>query len=144
MKKHGILNSHISKVLSDLGHTDYIVVADVGLPVPEGVTKIDLALTLGVPSFEDVVDVIAADMVIEKVMLAEEIKQENEQALQYITRTFTGEQLENPQIVAQTAIIEFCSHEQFKELARHAKAIIRTGEAKPFANCILQAGVHFG
>ena len=143
MKKHGILNSHISKVLSDLGHTDFIVVADAGLPVPEGVTKIDLALKLGVPSFQDVVDVIAADMVIEKVTLAEEIQQKNEQALQYITRTFAGEQSENPQIAAQSPVIEFCSHEQFKELTRHAKAIIRTGEVKPYANCILQAGVYF-
>ncbi|WP_226002872.1 D-ribose pyranase [Paenibacillus sp. BJ-4] len=149
MKKHGILNSHICKVLSDLGHTDYIVVADAGLPVPEGVTKIDLALKVGVPSFQDVVDVIAADMVIEKVTLAEEIKQENEQALQYITRTFAGEKLENPQVTSlhlnleQAAVIEFCSHEQFKELTRHAKAVIRTGEAKPYANCILQAGVYF-
>ncbi|WP_025682684.1 D-ribose pyranase [Paenibacillus maysiensis] len=140
MKKHGILNSHISKVLSDLGHTDYIVVADAGLPIPEGVTKIDLALKLGVPSFQDVVDVIAADMVIEKVTLAEEIKQGNEEALQYISRTFAGEQSEN----SQTAAIEFCSHEQFKELTRHAKVVIRTGENKPFANCILQAGVYFG
>ena len=144
MKKHGILNSHISKILSDLGHTDYIVVADAGLPVPEGVTKIDLALKLGVPSFQDVVDVIAADMVIEKVMLAEEIKQENEQALQYIMHNFAGDQLEQPQISKQVAVIEFCSHEQFKELTRYAKAVIRTGEAKPYANCILQAGVHFG
>ncbi|MGQ3478626.1 D-ribose pyranase [Paenibacillus sp. TY11] len=140
MKKHGILNSHISKVLSDLGHTDYIVVADAGLPVPEGVTKIDLALKLGVPSFQDVVDVIAADMVIEKVTLAEEIKQANQHALQYINRTFAEGQSGNP----QTAIIEFCSHEQFKELTRYAKAVIRTGEDQPYANCILQAGVHFG
>ncbi|ALP39174.1 ribose ABC transporter (plasmid) [Paenibacillus sp. IHB B 3084] len=144
MKKHGILNSHISKVLSDLGHTDYIVVADAGLPIPEGVSKIDLALKLGVPSFQDVVDVIAADMVVEKVTLAEEIKQGNKEALRYISRTFAGEQSENSQITAQTAAIEFCSHEQFKELTRHAKVVIRTGENKPFANCILQAGVYFG
>ena len=37
MKKHGILNSDISKVLSDLGHTDQITIGDAGLPVPEGV-----------------------------------------------------------------------------------------------------------
>lgn len=28
MKKYGILNSAISKVLADLGHTDMIVIAD--------------------------------------------------------------------------------------------------------------------
>ena len=44
MQRHGILNSHIAKVLADLGHTDTICIADCGLPVPEGVQKIDLAL----------------------------------------------------------------------------------------------------
>lgn len=39
--------------------------------------------------------------------------------------------------------IEAISHEQFKWLTQHAKVIIRTGEAKPYANCILQAGVYF-
>ena len=39
------LNSDISKLLSDLGHTDTIIIADCGLPVPDGVKKIDLALT---------------------------------------------------------------------------------------------------
>lgn len=46
MKRQGIINSSIAKVLVDLGHTDYIVVGDAGLPVPPGVCKIDLALTL--------------------------------------------------------------------------------------------------
>lgn len=30
MKRQGIINSSIAKVLVDLGHTDYIVVGDVG------------------------------------------------------------------------------------------------------------------
>ena len=51
MKRNGMLNSHISKILSDLGHTDMIAIADAGLPVPDGVLKIDLALKLGAPSF---------------------------------------------------------------------------------------------
>lgn len=40
MKKHGILNSHLAKILADLGHTDKIVIADAGLPVPDGVLKL--------------------------------------------------------------------------------------------------------
>ncbi len=55
MYKTGTLNSEISKVLSDLGHTDTIVIADCGLPVPKGVQKIDLAVRQGLPSFIDVV-----------------------------------------------------------------------------------------
>ncbi|WP_223069098.1 D-ribose pyranase [Paenibacillus caui] len=132
MKKQGMLNSHISKILADLGHTDFIVVADIGLPVPEGVPKIDLALTPGVPSFQEVVDAIAEDMEIDKVIIAEEIKLENQETAEYIYRKFA----ECP--------IEAMLHEQFKSLTRRAKAVIRTGEAKPYANCILQSGVHFG
>ncbi|WP_172254455.1 D-ribose pyranase [Saccharibacillus deserti] len=132
MKKHGILNSHISKVLSDLGHTDYIVIADLGLPVPPGVPKIDLALTYGVPGFEQVVEIVAADMEIEQVTIAEEMIGQNEAAYAFMHRTF------------EAAPIESCSHETFKKLTAGAKAIIRTGEAKPYANCILYAGVCFG
>ncbi|WP_340004006.1 D-ribose pyranase [Paenibacillus sp. FSL K6-0276] len=132
MKKHGILNSHISKVLADLGHTDTIVIADVGLPVPPGVPKIDLAVKLGVPSFQDIVDIISEDMVIEKVIVAEELATDNKVTSQYLNNKF------------KEISIEAYSHEQFKQLTQQAKVIIRTGEAKPYANCILQAGVYFG
>ncbi|WP_315792798.1 D-ribose pyranase [Paenibacillus sp. BIC5C1] len=133
MKKHGILNSHISKVLSDLGHTDMIVIADAGLPVPDGIPKIDLSLKLGTPSFQEVVELIADDMVVEKVILATEVKTGNPEALQCITEKFGDE-------VIDVSI----SHEQFKALTRNAKVVIRTGEATPYANCILQSGVIFG
>lgn len=132
MKKHGILNSHISKILADLGHTDTIVIADIGLPIPAGVPKIDLALTLGVPSFQDVVNTLTEDMAIEKVIVAEELANGNPETSEYLNRKFK----EIP--------IEEYSHEQLKELTKNAKVIIRTGEAKPYANCILQAGVYFG
>ncbi|MFJ2043738.1 D-ribose pyranase [Paenibacillus taichungensis] len=133
MKKLGILNSHISKVLSDLGHTDMIVIADAGLPVPEGVPKIDLSLKLGTPSFQEIVELIADDMVVEKVILATEIKAGNPEAMQFITEKFGDE-----------AIDVSINHEQFKALTRNAKVVIRTGESTPYANCILQSGVIFG
>ena len=132
MKKQGILNSHIAKVLADLGHTDTIVIADVGLPVPDGVMKIDLALTLGSPSFEETVNAIASDMEIEKIIIAEEMKSNNSEAHRYIETKFEG------------CEIEKCPHEQFKQQTQKAKVVIRTGEAKPYANVILQSGVYFG
>lgn len=51
MKKHGILNSDIARVLARMGHTDSIVIGDCGLPVPDHVELIDLALKLGQPGF---------------------------------------------------------------------------------------------
>ncbi|MCT4793600.1 MULTISPECIES: D-ribose pyranase [Exiguobacterium] len=129
MKRHGILNSHISKVLTDLGHTDTIVIADCGLPIPAGVARIDLALELGTPSFVDVVRIVADDMAVEQVTLATEIKEANPVALEAVTK------LDVPQ--------DYVSHEAFKELTKQAKVIIRTGEATPYANVILHAGVIF-
>jgi len=76
MQRHGILNSHIAKVLADLGHTDTICISDCGLPVPEGVQKIDLALDFGVPSFEQVVSIIAKHMKSEAIHVATEIKKQ--------------------------------------------------------------------
>ena len=55
MNKYGILNSSIAKVLADLGHTDKICIGDCGLPVPNGVEKIDLVLRFGEPLFIEVV-----------------------------------------------------------------------------------------
>lgn len=129
MKRHGILNSQISKVLADLGHTDTIVIADCGLPIPAGVARIDLALELGTPSFVDVVRIVADDMAVEQVTLATEIKEANPVALEAVTK------LGVPQ--------DYVSHEAFKELTKQAKVIIRTGEATPYANVILHAGVIF-
>ncbi|WP_375090793.1 D-ribose pyranase [Peribacillus sp. RS7] len=130
MKRQGIINSSIAKVLVDLGHTDYIVVADAGLPVPSGVCKIDLALTPGTPSFQDVVRAVHEDMVVEKVIAATEVKDKNPEQHQYLEQQF-GEG------------IEYVSHEDFKRLTSNAKAIIRTGETTPYSNCILQSGVFF-
>jgi D-ribose pyranase len=47
MKRHGHLNREVSRVLARMGHTDSIVIADCGLPIPNGVECIDLSLSLG-------------------------------------------------------------------------------------------------
>ncbi|MCY8072958.1 D-ribose pyranase [Bacillus inaquosorum] len=131
MKKHGILNSHLAKLLADLGHTDKIVIADAGLPVPDGVLKIDLSLKPGLPAFQDTTAVLADEMVVEKVIAASEIKASSQENARFLENLFAEQK------------IEYLSHEEFKLLTKEAKAIIRTGEFTPYANCILQAGVLF-
>ncbi|CZQ98335.1 d-ribose pyranase rbsd/l-fucose mutarotase fucu [Trichococcus palustris] len=131
MKKHGILNSEIAKVLADLGHTDQIVIGDAGLPVPDGVKKIDLSLQLHEPSFQKVLDILLKEMEVEKVILAEEIKDQNSGQFQAVKERIEG------------VDIEFVTHEAFKKQTGQAKAVIRTGEATPYSNIILQSGVLF-
>ncbi|WP_196982873.1 D-ribose pyranase, partial [Escherichia coli] len=62
MKKGTVLNSDISSVISRLGHTDTLVVCDAGLPIPKSTTRIDMALTQGVPSFMQVLGVVTNEM----------------------------------------------------------------------------------
>ncbi len=65
LKKGTVLNSDISSVISRLGHTDTLVVCDAGLPIPKSTTRIDMALTQGVPSFMQVLGVVTNEMQVE-------------------------------------------------------------------------------
>ena len=132
MKKNGILNREINDALGRLGHTDTICIADCGLPLPKGVKVVDLSLKLGIPSFIDVLDVITKEMKIEKYVLASEITDKNKQLFNEIV---------NEQLI--DIPYDFGSHEELKEKTKLCQLIIRTGEASPFANIILQGGVIF-
>lgn len=132
LKKLGILNSDIAKVLTDLGHTDKIAIGDAGLPIPDGVKKIDLAIALSDPSFIKVLKVVLGDMKVEEVVLAEEIKEQNASQLKAIEAELVEEEH-----------ITYVSHEAFKQQLKDVKAVIRTGEATPYSNIILQSGVLF-
>ncbi len=133
MKKAGILNSDISRVLSYLGHTDTICIGDCGLPIPDEVERIDLALCFGEPTFMRTLEIVAGDMKIEKIVLAAEIKEQNKEVLSQIETLFAGQDIE----------IEFVPHTELKAQTKDCKAVIRTGETTPYANVILQAGCIF-
>lgn len=131
MQRVGILNSHIAKVLADLGHTDQIVIADCGLPVPDGVPKIDLALRFGEPSFADVLDEILKYMKVESYVIASEIQNENPEMASHIAK-----------VMGDIPCAEVM-HDRFKQVTKEAKVIIRTGETTPYANIILYSGCIF-
>lgn len=133
MKKAGILNSDISRVLSYMGHTDCIAIGDCGLPVPDEVERIDLALVFGEPTFMRTLEVVANDMKVEKIVLAEEIREQNPAVLSAIEALFAGQEIE----------MEFVPHTEFKNRTHECKAVIRTGETTPYANIILQSGCIF-
>lgn len=136
MKKTGIINADISRVLSYMGHTDKIAVGDCGLPIPEETERIDLALRLGTPRFMEVLEAVLDDMVIEKVVMAEEIKENNPILLAEIQNLLKERELQVP--------VEFISHAQLKEETKSCRAVIRSGENTPYANIILQSACIFG
>lgn len=129
MKRAGILNAELNRHLSALGHTDTVVVADCGLPQPRGVPVIDLAVVFGVPSFEEVLRAVAAEIVVERAEIAVESVDRNP-AVGSLVQSLFG----TPGSV---------THEDFKLRCAQARLLIRTGEATPYANVILHCGVPF-
>jgi len=131
MKKEGILNPDILAAIAALGHTDSIVIADAGLPVPKDVPCIDISLTRGIPSFKDTLRAVAGELVIESYIVAEELPGKNPHVWTEIQAALTGFPCEK------------IPHESFKKQTQEAKAVIRTGETSSYANIILIAGVNF-
>jgi D-ribose pyranase len=132
VRSGGIINAQLSRVLSELRHTDLLVIADSGLPVaPAGPEVVDLAVTYGVPDFATVFRAVLAEIVVEAATAAAEIVEANRGCW-----TLLREALD-----AEVALVP---HEQFKTDTAQARAVVRTGEATPYSNVVLRCGVPFG
>ena len=129
MKRGGIINAPLAGLLAGLGHTDTVVVGDCGLPRPPGVPVVDLAVTLGVPRFADVVTALAAELVVEWATVARETAEANPAALSLLEGLF-GEP-------------RWVTHAELKAESARARLVVRTGEATPYANVVLTCGVPF-
>lgn len=131
MKKIGTLNQPLSEVLAGMGHGDMLVIGDCGLPIPQTVQRIDLALTPGVPSFLETLAVVQQELQVESVILANEMESVSPELYNTLA-PMLGD-----------IAIDKVSHEKFKELTKQAVAVVRTGECTPYANIILRSGVFF-
>ena len=131
MKKIGLLNQPLSEVIAGLGHTDTLVIADAGLPIPAETRRIDLALVEGIPSFLDTLSAVLREMQVERVIVAEEMLDVSPGTYAAIV-DLLGD-----------VPVETVTHLVFKEQTRSARAVVRTGEFTPYANVILVAGVVF-
>ncbi len=139
MKKSTLINADLTYLAATLGHTDEITICDAGLPIPDQVKRIDLALTKGVPRFIDTVKVMLSEIQIEGVIIAEEfatISPEHH-------RELVAELKLEEQRCGKSISIHYVSHEVFKAQTASSRAIVRTGEFTPYANVIFQAGVVF-
>ncbi|WP_085869289.1 D-ribose pyranase [Pseudoruegeria aquimaris] len=126
MKKTGLLHAELSRTIAALGHGDCLVIGDAGLPVPAGTPCIDLAVCLGVPDLWSVLDTVLGEMQVERALIATEASPEVRTAFE--ARLPCG----------------YVSHDALKQASAGARAVVRTGEATPYANIVLYAGVAFG
>lgn len=139
MKRGILLNSKITSVIASMGHTDYLTICDAGLPISESVNRIDLAVKAGLPSFIDVLETVLEELCIERIVLAHEIKSENPDGNKSIIELIKRYE----EKTGYSVKVDFISHEEFKLQTASSKAIIRTGEVKPYANIMLYSGVVF-
>ena len=128
MKKVGLINQPISAIVSGLGHSDTLTIADAGLPIPATTERIDLALTAGVPSFTQTLLAITEELFAEKAIVAEEMKAISPHIYEEVSK------------ILGDVPIESVPHVVFKEQTAHSRAIVRSGEYTPYANVILVAG----
>jgi D-ribose pyranase len=131
MKKQGILGHALSEVIASMGHTDLLVIADAGFPVPPGVQRIDLAVRCGLPAMLDVTQAIASELEVEAVTVADELPAREEALPEALRDLLPGVSLRH------------VPHEEFKRLSQRARAVVRTGECTPYYNVILTSGVTY-
>lgn len=131
MKCDRLLNKEIVAEVAALGHTEYFVICDCGLPIPKGVKCIDISVKAGYPSYLEVLDAVLDELVVESVVLASEIDEKNAPLAEQMNARFGN----MPMVKVP--------HEEFKRMTKDAKCIVRTGETTSFANIILVGGVNF-
>ncbi len=133
MKKAGILNADLARIVAAMGHTDKLVVCDAGFPIPRGSTVVDLALTANVPRFLETLGVVLQELQVERAILADEMERVSNGLFADVQELLGGVE------------IEAVSHERFKEMTNANKNVffVRTGEATPYANIMLISGVTF-
>jgi D-ribose pyranase len=105
------------------------LVCDAGMPVPEVPRVVDLAFRAGVPSFAEVLDGLLDEVVVEGATAAYEVREANLEVTALLEGRFPE--------------LELVSHETLKELSAGARLVVRTGEARPYANVLLRCGVFF-
>jgi len=134
MKKQGILNSSLSRIIASMGHTDRLVICDSGLPIPRSAETVDLALTANIPRFIDTLRAVLGEACFESAVVAAEMEKQNPRVFAELKGLLGGIE------------VKAVPHEEFKRLSADgatSTAFVRTGEATPYANVILVSGVTF-
>jgi D-ribose pyranase len=121
-----LLNPRIAALIRQVHHTQMLLIADRGFPVPALPEVVDISLTADIPTIPQVLAAILPDLPADRIIVA------HEQQLASPARW--QEHQEGP------LPVESVPHLEFKQLARSAAGGIRTGDAVPYANLILVGG----
>lgn len=128
MKKNPLLHPEISRAIASLGESDRLVLATADLPIRHDVQRIDIALTTGIPTVMQTLNVVMSELHIREVVIAEELEGTNASFLNTLKDLLDD--------VPTTQVL----YVALKQQTKLAKVIIRTGDLTEFGTMILIAG----
>ncbi len=128
MLKSGIINPHVLDLIARIRHTNTLVIADWAFPFWPEIETVDISLTHNIPTVLDVLDLLTPVFKIGRIWQAEEFVTTN-----------------TPETVARFAKsfgdipVTREAHIDFKKRVPLAIGLIRTGDATPYGNVILES-----
>ncbi|MGL5016696.1 MAG: RbsD/FucU domain-containing protein [Luteolibacter sp.] len=128
MLQTGILNPHLLDLIARIRHTNTLVIADWAFPFWPEIETVDISLTHGIPTVLDVLDVLTPVFKIGRIWQAEEFVIVNPPE----TVGRFAKSLGEIPLVRE-------AHVDFKKRVPHAIGLIRTGDATPYGNIIIES-----
>jgi D-ribose pyranase len=125
LRTSGLIHAELLAALTALRHTDLFAVSDSGLPAPVGVPVIDLGISYGLPRFEPILELILREVTVEAAWGSRDVADTNPEAATLLSGLNA----------------ELIDHDDFKQRIGACRFVVRTGEARPYANVLLRAGV---
>ncbi len=129
MKEQGMINREISKLISEQGHTDLLMVCDAGFAIPNGVKVVDLSYGVNKPMVVDFLKELSGVFSVEKMFMANETKETSPSLFNAISKSF-----------GEGVPVETIPQADMRNRSKEVKAIIRTGDFTAFGNVILVSG----
>ncbi|MEO8617505.1 MAG: RbsD/FucU family protein [Luteolibacter sp.] len=128
MLKSGILNPHVLELIARIRHTNTLVISDWAFPYWPEIETVDISLTHNIPTVLDVLDLLTPVFKIGRIWQADEFTANNAQdVVDRYTRSFGEIPLTRE------------AHVEFKKRVPNAIGLIRTGDATPYGNIILES-----
>ncbi|WP_152040155.1 D-ribose pyranase [Salinigranum salinum] len=126
-----ILNAELAGAIAAMGHTDVLMIVDAGFPIPDDANRIDLALTRGIPTIEQVLTAVDDELIAERVLYADDVPEMNPPLDRLVNEVY-GE--------GSGTEVDTIPHEDVLAYGSEAKAIVRTGDFNPWGNIVIQCG----
>ncbi len=147
MKKSGILNSELARLVARMGHGDMLAITDRGFPFPvhSQTECIDLSVCRDVPKVTQVIQATLEELEVEEVIIANETAKHspdtNKEFLQIVSGiTHKGKPIK----------VTRMTHNELKKtvlcgalVGKQLSGIVKCGEFTPYANMVLISGVDY-